>query len=301
LEAIPAGRLPEKRFEIVAIYDNARSIYLLGGMNATNIGTTQILKYDIYTEAVELVGHFPEALNQGTAHLDKEGNIFYFGGEYGTPSKKSDIVWKISPNSVGTTLSSPVGKLPHGIAGHCSVYDGYNTFLVQGGYSTTFQEQLYSYDKIRNTAFAFTLANPTPRTSSACALVNGSTFVMFGGWENTFENTAVKYDLATGLKTVVDNTFEFGVTGSVAVETKDLVYVVGGGNGDPEQLKHHLSTFDPTTDELQPLVIIGMRTNLYRPGVAYVPAQRRIYVFGGREYGTPSGTETVDEIFYIAV
>jgi N-acetylneuraminic acid mutarotase len=138
-----AGNLP------ISIRDGADAVdggnvYLLGGDNASNNPTTQVIEYDPSTETSTIIGNLstPTAFGQAAA---VNGKIYLFGGD--TPSGKTT---NIVEYDIASGSDSAVNNLPNTVSKGEAVSSEGKIFLFGGGFNKNKRSEVYEYDPAAN-------------------------------------------------------------------------------------------------------------------------------------------------------
>lgn len=126
-------------------YNHAESIYLFGGLTHNFDASDAIFHYNLTSEELSVVAHFPIPIYGGTVQNDGHGNYFYFGGNLipfdGEPSRYSLAIYKFNSNSGEV---SQVGTILRYMFDSASIV--YNNTIVIFGSSYYSEPVVYSFD-----------------------------------------------------------------------------------------------------------------------------------------------------------
>jgi hypothetical protein len=278
-----------------AILANSDAIYIFGGYNTqTNAISSQILKYSISSDTIELAGslHFPR--NGGNTFLDEYGSIYYAGGWTG--QQLSEDVFKYSSDSVEL-----VSYLPRTNGYSASVLlpskDG--VYLI-GGLDDPTSIVLFNMTTLTTRVVArlpqgFEL--PTGFTDG-----QGSAF-LFG----EANGRVLKLNMTTFSPTLGPWNFPKieGSATSIWDDQSESGYILGTFiNTNDEYITHSIIKFNSTTMTYEILPVSNFpgddEEGLVFTSAVYVSHLNRIYFFGGDLYNhVKDSHQAQDGIWYI--
>ena len=286
---ITNSRLPRPLSGLHALYDGSDKIYLLGGHYNFSTGyNDQIWRYSLQTGVVEpAAGSFLGVSFGATAMYGED--IFHFGGLL-EGSDPTTNIYKYSTRTGATTL---VNQLPEWTHSAAAAWDAQEevVYLVGGTVpapdeTLDWSDKIYAYKPGSNVLWQDGRLPLGEHRYAASAVMGHGLLYIFGGIGENEEYEVLQYDplkrSASGLKMRLASRLLYGtaVFGGQA-------YIVSN-NG--------LLAFNQATHQVEQVGLSGWpRDGRLIPGVALVPKEGRIYVFGG---SNNRGVDT-DEIGFI--
>ena len=256
---------------------NKNSIYIFGGYVDPTGFTIDIVKIDLGLEVVTVL---PVSLPFSTqlhavqsAYNEQDGKIYIF---------HVTDVYQFDPSAetfvnLGVTLPESVGD--YAIAKYVPSEDAIYVFgnRGSGGGNWTLRFEPSTLDVQQPSA----TMQPSNNTSPSAAYCAASEYVyLFGGnWSSFSFDLIQEFDPSAGTFTTLPITLPT-IAGSPVAEAvldEDAIYIFGGYDNSTNV--RDVSKFDCLTGTLLQLPDLPIALNL--AGAAYIPNERRIYIFGG--------------------
>ncbi|HEY2667319.1 MAG TPA: kelch repeat-containing protein [Actinomycetota bacterium] len=225
-----------------------RDLYVLGGLDATGLPSSDVERVDPATSKVTLAGHLSTPTD-GASAVASGGKILVFGGAARSGGAPLGLVQVFDP-ATGTTAQAGTLAPPRTEAAATQVG---NEIIVVGGFDGALPVPgiLATAD---GSSFHAVGRLKTPVWAPAVAVV-GTTVYVFGGvvsgsdYIGTFSASVQSYNISTGLSKVV-GTLPDRLAHARAVTVGDQVFVLGGWT--PSGPSAAIQRFDPRTGALTP-------------------------------------------------
>jgi N-acetylneuraminic acid mutarotase len=280
-----------------AVYDPAtQSAYIFGGQ-FFGVPTQRIYRFTIAPQVtVSVVSLLPVACSgTSAAYVPEQQRAYVFGGQGSTAT--GPLSQTVAFDIPSQTASALPAKLPIERTGSAAVY------IPSRGIAYVFAGQrgpqtlplplsdIVAFDVNAQTAQQIGTAVDGRGGASVAYVADMKRVYLFGGragFESAVSGSILRYDVERVTTDVLSVTLPVSRTDTAAAYDTDnrQVYVFGGlSPGAPPQYSVDVLRFDPTTEAL-----FGTGSSLPsgRAGLSavYVPANDRIYLFGGnREVG----------------
>ena len=121
LRAELATQLPLPIGFPTAIYDGEDSIYVFGGMKASDdnpsipVSVREVYVFSLSNENPTQIGEWSPGVFYGAGVWARNGSMYYFGGKDGPSSESGndkDEIWRIEATEDDGVVVKPVGRLP---------------------------------------------------------------------------------------------------------------------------------------------------------------------------------------------
>ncbi|OXA64052.1 Endochitinase [Folsomia candida] len=283
------AKLPIQSSGSSAVYDGFDTIYLIAGFgNGSDL--TDVLKYSIYNDSIQVVSQLPEGHYTGCGFRAADGSLIYAGGYM------SDSVF-VTANETGpwSFLSTLPGE--YGYSG-CIKHDPWSATIL-GGWSTsgsimeldlrTGSTQQITTDGLDNSC-VLTNAVWNPETQNATVFCSVASYV--GG-------SVLSYHRPSGATSQIlryTKSFHNSAVGFDGVNA----YVIGGWHSEGlPAWGNEILMFHTTTHETRVVDVAGIPSwngSIFDAStVTYVPYLNRLYLFGGRS----DLFKNLDTIWYV--
>ena len=258
-------------------------IYVMGGNNQTDAGSTMLSSVDMYDPATDSWtsrASMP-AVRAGHTSTVVDGKIYVVGGESVMYTTKHNTLWEYDPvtNSWATKANAPQTMSDHSAV----AYDGY-VWVFPGT-----NNNAYAYEVAADTWWQGTSSSAryenhaTVRVGTSIFLLGGD-FDAWSAWVGTYldySHSCLEFDLTESYGSANAWSYQASMPTDrnrlTAVVLNDQVYAIGGMNADGA--RRVVEIYDPLTNSWSegfPLL-----TALRDHTAAAVDG--KIYVLGGRE------------------
>ncbi|OXA44536.1 putative chitinase 3 [Folsomia candida] len=299
------ARFPRTISGTSAILRDPDTVYILGGYGAdyyTN--SSDIFKFDITSDTIQLVATLPVNIRLGSASIDAFGNIYYIGGDDRQYNSRHEI-YKFDPS---TNTVEEVASLPSSNQYSALVTspEDLNVAFILGGKND--RQGIVAFNMVTLTTER--VGDLVVNHSSLIAVSDGSgSAFIFGnnGSATNPTNPVTKLDLSSFTETYGPPTFPKLVGGWGSASAWDGRYAYIIGNYADQELGFYTDSilrFDPETMETAVLRVSNFPVSGSRQysgaSAVFVESLNRIYIFAGT--WCPIGgsiCESFDRIWYI--